>query len=188
MPGLTRRNEGNCRGCRKPAARQRGSKRQGRMEGGEWERRSFATNKVAGCACRVDATGPCHCARMARGMRHRHKVTIQAINNHMLASIRWQIVPWWGASASLGDSVSVFQSVSPPAGAQAIAGIWPAICVGDTRWHRPACARMVVVWTKLQANQPLTQQRAGETHYRGQTALQPRPGFHPPFCQVGGGR
>ena len=56
------------------------------MEGGEWERRSFATNKVAGCAGRTDVAG--NCARMAGGMRHRHKVTIQAINNHMLASIR----------------------------------------------------------------------------------------------------
>jgi len=56
------------------------------MEGGEWERRSFATNKVAGCAGRTVVAG--NCARMARGMRHRHKVTIQAINNHMLASIR----------------------------------------------------------------------------------------------------
>ena len=86
MPGLTHRNEGNCRGGRKPAARSRGSERQGRMEGGEWERRSFATNKVAGCAGRTVVAG--NCARMARGMRHRHKVTIQAINNHMLASIR----------------------------------------------------------------------------------------------------
>jgi ribosomal 50S subunit-recycling heat shock protein len=91
------------------------------------------------------------------GKRHRQRVNINAISNHMLASIRWQIAPWWGESASLGDSVSVFQFVSPPHGAQATAGIWPAICRYDARWHRPACANARAVWTKLQTNQPLTQ-------------------------------
>ena len=31
--------------------------------------------------------------RAAGGNSHRHKVTIHAINNHMLASIRWQTAP-----------------------------------------------------------------------------------------------
>ncbi|EHL23623.1 hypothetical protein KYG_06851 [Acidovorax sp. NO-1] len=31
--------------------------------------------------------------RAAGGNSHRHKVTIQLINNHMLASIRWQTAP-----------------------------------------------------------------------------------------------
>jgi hypothetical protein len=31
--------------------------------------------------------------RAAGGISHRHKVTIQLINNHMLALIRWQAAP-----------------------------------------------------------------------------------------------
>ena len=46
-------------------------------------------------------------------------------------------------------------------------------CVHDARWHRPACARSRAVWTKIQTNQPLTKRCAGETYYRGQSAIPP---------------
>jgi len=83
----------------------------------------------------------------SRGKGHRQRVNIHAISNHMLASIRWQTAPWWGESASLGDSVSVFQFVSPSHGVPATAGIRPAICMYDARWHQPACAGARAVWT-----------------------------------------
>ena len=148
--------------------------------------RSFAIEIIAVCAGRVRAIG--NMTPKSGGKRHRQRVNINAISNHMLASIRWQIAPWWGESASLGDSVSVFQFVSPPTAAQAIASIWPAICVCDTRWHRPACASSKVEWTKLQTNQPLTKQRAGETHYRGQTTAGRGPGYQPSCSPLGRSR
>ena len=67
----------------------------------------------------------------------------------------------------------MFQRVSLVRGVQAMAGNGPVICVHDARWHRPACAGRRAMWTKIQTNQPLTKRCAGETYYRGQSAIPP---------------
>ena len=125
--------------------------------------RSFAIEIIAVCAGRVRAIG--NMTPKSGGKRHRQRVNINAISNHMLASIRWQIAPWWGESASLGDSVSVFQFVS--------------LCQSFTGCCSPsllqfACAKLagidlpvrweMAVWTKLHENQPLINSSAQVKH------------------------
>ena len=59
----------------------------------------------------------------------------------MFALIRWQSRPGVGGLPAGVFRIQYFNCVSLPCAVQAKAGNWPAICVRDTRWHRPACVR-----------------------------------------------
>ena len=116
----------------------------------------------------------------------RHKLWTIITSTNMFALIRWQSRPGVGGLPAGVFRIQYFNCVSLPCAVQAKAGNWPAICVRDTRWHRPACAGEMAVWTKLQTNQPLTKHCAGETDYRRQNTATPRPpGRCGPRCPGG---
>lgn len=145
---------------------------QGRVEGGEPERVQQCYRMDSCLRRRGGRESPIQAPLRQRrslpqGLNHHHEHPHKSLCS---ASSRGpKRVDCW-----LGYSVfRVFQCVSLACGVLGLAGNGPVVCMHDTRWHRPACAGRRVVWTKIQTNQPLTKRCAGETYYRGQSAIPP---------------
>lgn len=76
----------------------------------------------------------------------------------------------------LGIPFGCFNSSAGPCGMRALQAIGLQSARTTPVGIDLACAACRVGWTKLQINQPLTQRRTGETHYRGQIGARPFPG------------
>src|SRR6218665_374599 len=80
---------------------------------GAWMMASGAVLLPMAAACAAGKAAGAGCGRAARGHSHCHKVTIHAIDHHMLALIRWPAAPGQGRRQLGGFRISV--SICQPA-------------------------------------------------------------------------